>query len=120
MHSCVSTVLWLCAFVVRANKSEVPKTATEALEACNPSLFPNVHTMLRLLLVTPTTAATVERSHSSLRFVKTAYRSNMGEDRLNALLLLFIHKDIELNYEKVVDIFARRNSRRMLLLNPLD
>jgi len=44
----------------------------------------------------------------------------MGEVRLNALLLLFIHRDIELNYEEVVDIFARHNSRRMLLINPLD
>jgi len=53
----------------------------------------------------------VEHSNSSLRFVKTVYRSNMGQERLNALLLLFIHRDIELNYEKVADIFARRNNR---------
>jgi hypothetical protein len=83
-------------------------------------LFPNVYTMLRLILVTPVTTATVERSNSSLRFVKNVYRSTMGEDRLNALLLLFIHRDIELDYEKIVDMFARRNARRMLLINPLD
>jgi len=70
--------------------------------------------------VTPITTATVERSNSSPRFVKTVYRNNMGEERLNALLLLFIHRDIELNHEEVVAIFARRNSRRMLLINPLD
>jgi len=83
-------------------------------------LFPNVYTMLRLILVTPVTTATVERSNSSLRFVKNVYRSTMDEYRLNALLLLFIHRDIELDYDKVVDIFARRNTRRMLLINPLD
>lgn len=44
----------------------------------------------------------------------------MSEERLNALLLLFIHKDIDLDYDAIVDIFARRNSRRMLLLNPLE
>ena len=76
--------------------------------------------MLRLILVTPVTTATVERSNSSLRFVKNVYRNTMGEDRLNALLLLFIHRDIELDYEKIVDMFARRNARRMLLINPLD
>jgi len=50
----------------------------------------------------------------------SVYRSNMGQERLNALLLLVIHRDIELNYEKVVDIFARRNNRRMLLINPVE
>jgi len=76
--------------------------------------------MIQLVMLTPITTCTVERSNSSLRFVKTVYRSNMGQERLNALLLLFIHRDIELNYEKVVDIFARRNNRRMLLINPLE
>ena len=74
--------------------------------------------MLRLILVTPVTTATVERSNSSLRFIKNAYRSTMSEERLNALLLLFIHRDIELDYNKIVDIFALRNARRMLLINP--
>jgi len=71
-------------------------------------------------MLTPITTCTVERSNSSLRFVKTVYPSNMGQERLNALLLLFIYRDIELNYEKVVDIFGRRNNRRMLLINPLE
>ena len=79
-----------------------------------------MHAMIQLVMLTPITTCTVERSNSSLRFVKTVYRSNMGQERLNALLLLFIHRDIELNYEKVVDIFARRNNRRMLLINPLE
>jgi len=52
----------------------------------------------------------VERSNTSLHCEKTVYRNDMGEERLNALLLWFIHSDIELNYEEVVDIFARRNS----------
>jgi len=70
-------------------------------------------------LITPVTSATVERSNSSLRFVKNVYRSTMGEERLNALLLLFIHKDIPLNYNAVVDEYAKRNQRRMTFINPL-
>jgi len=41
--------------------------------------------------VAPVTSATVERSNSSWRFVKSGFRSTMREDRLNTLLLLFIH-----------------------------
>ena len=69
--------------------------------------------------MTPVTAATVERANSVLKFVMSDGRSRMVEDRLNALLLLFIHKDIDIDFDKVVDIFAKRKSRRMLLLNPV-
>ena len=40
----------------------------------------------------------------------------MGEERLNALMLLFIHKDIHID---INDLFANRHPRRMLLINPL-
>ena len=60
----------------------------------------------------------MERGNSALRFVKTVYRSTMGEDRMNALLLLFIHKDIPLDYGSIVDKYARCNPRRMNFINP--
>ena len=63
--------------------------------------------------------AYVERSNPSLRFVKNVYRSTMIEERLNALLLLFIHKDIALDYAAIVNDCAKRNQRRMTFLNPL-
>ena len=43
----------------------------------------------------------------------------MGQDRLNALLLLYVHKDIVLDYEAVIDLYASRYPRRMVLVNPL-
>ena len=43
----------------------------------------------------------------------------MGEERLNALSLVYIHRDIFLNYDKIIDIYASKYPRRMLLLNPL-
>jgi len=50
-------------------------------------------------MIAPVSGATVEHSNSSLRFVKSGFRSTTREDRLNALLLLFIHKDIALDYD---------------------
>ena len=41
-------------------------------------------------------------------------------DRLNALLLLFIHKDISLDCSAIVNIFPSHNQRRMHFINPLD
>ena len=53
--------------------------------------FPNVTTMLGVTLLAPVSSATVERANSALKFVKSDRRSTMGEERLNALLLSFIH-----------------------------
>ena len=104
-----------------ATEKGKPGTVSETL--CHPSCsmrrFPNICTILHVLLVTAVTSAGVERSNSSLRFVKNVYRSTMGEDRLNALLLVFVHRDILLDYNKVIDLYASRHPRRMLFINPL-
>ena len=43
----------------------------------------------------------------------------MREERLNALLLRFIPKDIALDYAAIVDDYAKRNQRRMTFVIPL-
>jgi len=71
-------------------------------------------------MIAPVTSATVERSNSSLQhLVKRGFRNTMREDRLNALLLLFIHKDIALDYDAIIDDYAKHNQRRMTFINPL-
>ena len=40
-------------------------------------------------------------------------------ERVNALLLVYIHQDIFLDYDKIIDIYASKYPRRMLLINPL-
>ena len=42
----------------------------------------------------PASNATSERSFSALRHIKTYLRSTMGQERLNNLMLLHIHKEI--------------------------
>ena len=43
----------------------------------------------------------------------------MGEERLNTLLLLYIHRDIFLDFDKIIDMYASKYPRRMLLIHPL-
>ena len=43
----------------------------------------------------------------------------MEEERLNALSLVCIHLDIFLDYDKIINIYASKYPRRMLLINPL-
>lgn len=60
------------------------------------------------------TSADVERGFSAMERVKTCLRSTMTDERLSGLALLSIHRDIEVDIEKVVDNFAKKDRRMRL------
>ena len=70
-------------------------------------------------MIIPVSTSATECSHFCLKIVKSKLQANMGEEGLNALMLLYVHKDIVLDYEKVIDIYANRFPRRMRFLNPM-
>ena len=80
-------------------------------------MFPNVIKVLQLFLLTLISGASVERSNSSFRLVEKRMRSSTGEDRFNALMLLYEQKDIELDVEEIINTFAKKHPTKMLLLN---
>ena len=43
----------------------------------------------------------------------------MSEDTFNTLLLLYVRRDIKLDYKKMIDMYAMRYPRRTVLKNPL-
>ena len=43
----------------------------------------------------------------------------MSEERPNALPLVYIHRDIFVDYDKIIDTHAFKYPRWMLLINPL-
>ena len=47
------------------------------------------------------------------------YDRDLRHERINALLLVCIHRDIFVDYDKTADICASKYPRRMLLINPL-
>lgn len=94
-----------------------PSTAIEeVLRDLPQELYPNVSKCLHVLLAMPVSTASAERSFSSMRRLKTYFRSTMSTGRLSGLGLMNIHRDIELRSEIIVDIFARRKQRRLALL----
>ena len=103
------------------NADSTPSTLSDTLaysRSCR-IMYPNITTIIHILLLTSVTACSVERANSSLRFVKSCFRSTMNEDRFNALILLFVHKDIKLDIDDIINAYARKHPRRMTLLNPL-
>lgn len=78
--------------------------------------FPLYVQILKLFLTLPTNTATCERSFSTLKRIKTYLRSTTGQDRLNSLAILYIHRNQEVDKDKVIKEFdATENGRRMIL-----
>ena len=90
------------------------------LSAAN-GLFPNVTYLLKLLLTIPVTSASVERSNSTLKYVKTSQRNSLSQASLNALVLGYKHRDLvsRVKTADLVSEFARMKNRRLLLVNPV-
>ena len=55
--------------------------------------FSEVLTLVRIVLVNPATNSVSERSFSAMRRLKNYLRSTMGQSRLNAAMLLHVHKN---------------------------
>ena len=61
-----------------------------------------------------------KKANSTLEHLRTDPRSMMGEERRNALSLVYINRDIFFDYDKMIDINTSKCPRRMLLINPPD
>ena len=75
----------------------LPKETKRAIEVLDylkmmDSCFPNVWIAYRILLTIPVTVASVERSFSKLKLIKSYIRSTMSQERLNGLAILSIEK----------------------------
>lgn len=98
-------------------KKDRPTTSVESISAARNGYykFPNIQCLLHLLAVLPVTTCSAERAFSTLRRVKTYLRSTMGEERLNGLVLLHIHRNIDVEPQEVIEKFARKHQRRLQL-----
>ena len=76
-----------------------------------------VITVLALIIVVPSTNAVSERSFSAMRRVKTYLCSTIGQQRLNHLLLLHVHKSYtdKLDLVAVANRFVESSSHRLTI-----
>ena len=80
--------------------------------------YSNVSIVYRILLTMPVTVASVERSFSKLKLLKSYLRSSMSQQRLNDLTILCIEKNIleNIDVDNIINDFASRNARRQCFL----
>lgn len=78
--------------------------------------FPNIYIAYKILLTILVTVASVKKSFSKLKLIKTYLRSTMSQERLNGLAMLSIEKEMveRLNYSDLIDIFASKTARQIV------
>ena len=76
------------------------------------AILPQLMKLLQLLLVIPATSATSERSFSSLHLVKNYLRTTMNQDRLNYLMMIYIHKERTIDLNEAMKEFIQRKTER--------
>ena len=75
--------------------------------------MPNIQRLLQILATLPVTTAEPERVFSKVNMTASAARASMGEERLEALVLLQVHRDMTPSVEEVIDCFAKNGARRL-------
>ena len=78
--------------------------------------FSETVSLLEIIITTPMTTAESERCFSTLKRIKTFLRNTMAQDRLNALAMLSMVKNLIENIldfnTKVIEKFAIQKDRR--------
>ena len=82
------------------------------------ALFPQVQTLLKLLLVCPVTTCECERSFSAIRRLKTWLRNSMSQHRLNHTLVGNVHRNLldEVDVPKLAKEFAEKTENRRQII----
>ena len=79
------------------------------------TVLPEICKLMKIFWTIPITSCSAERSFSCLRRLKSYLHSTMGQERLTALALLDIEKDIMPDTDKIFDTFAKQSPRKSQL-----
>ena len=109
----LSTAEYKISFMKPTKPDEKQVTPTETLQHSNPDLYPNVVTIITILLTRPVSTATPERSFSTMRRVKTYLHFTMKTERLAALNLIHAYRDTPIDVEAVIREFCAKKDRRL-------
>ncbi|XP_033218144.1 zinc finger MYM-type protein 1-like [Belonocnema kinseyi] len=70
-----------------------------------------IYRFLQISGTLPVNVASSDRSFSTFRRLKTYLRIRAGEEQLNVLALLDIHRDVDVTSDRIMDILARKTRR---------
>lgn len=88
----------------------------EVLDSCEKDVFPNMNSLLRVLITLPVTSCSVERLFSAVNRIKSSNRATMLTERLNSLSLLMFEQELPetLYPDDIIEAFKARPCRLTL------
>ncbi|ROL48817.1 hypothetical protein DPX16_22336 [Anabarilius grahami] len=88
----------------------------EVLDSCEKDVFPNMNSLLRVLITLPVTSCSVERLFSAVNRIKSSNRATMLTERLNSLSLLTFEGELAetLDLDEIIEAFKARPRRLAL------
>jgi hypothetical protein len=101
---------------VKWGKGTLPSSVSDTLaDQITQLSYPNIQALLVILASLPVSTATAERSFSTLGRIFSDHRASMTPQRVSQLALCSHYKKEldELDLNEVVDLFARKSTRRM-------
>ena len=101
--------------IMKNGKKEKP-SAIKALNMCRAEMFPNISKLLKILCVLPVSTAEPERFFSKLEKTLTCLRARMGEERLESLIMLQVHRNRTPSVDEVINTFAETSARKLNFL----
>ena len=100
------------SYLLRHKGDSLPNNALDAfLSAKEINTYLSLEVLPQILTTLPVTTATNERSFSALIYLKAYLRSTMIKACLNDTALLYAYRDLNINFEYVIDEFSRKNRR---------
>lgn len=96
-----------------ASQANITKneSAMKYLQECNKEIFPNIYKLLKILVTLPVTTSTVERSFSTLKYLKNYLRNSISEERLNGLAMLYIYRNISVTEDEIFKILQQQKRK---------
>ena len=88
-------------------KSQRGSALATAMKECDEDHFPNIFVLLKIACTLSVTSCECERSFSAMRRHHTWLRSTMKAERLTALEIMNVHREPEVDHEKLVQEFLR-------------
>ena len=102
-----------------ASASSTIASSLSLADTCHnvPIDFHDLRLLYKIAMTIPITTATVERGFSKLLYIKNKLRSTMQQERLEALMLASVEKDImlKISVDDLVSKFASFSERRLSL-----
>ena len=92
-----------------ADIDDKPQTAISALN--NTESFPNIRNFLLLFITLPITSCEPERVFSKVQRTKTAIRSTMGTEQLEALVIIPAHRSTLPSHQDIINTFCVKPRR---------